>query len=331
MQAFSPDSVLSMSRAFMESRILLTAAELDLFTVLEHAPMTLPEITKKTKTQAHGMAILLDALSALGLLEKKDGRYLCPPNVAAILSSQAPESVLPMVMHSVGLWRRWSNLTEIVQKGSPVRVAARFEEEGQMEAFIQAMHVVGRRLAGAVVAAIKPGNAKKLLDVGGATGTYTEAFLRAAPEMRATLFDRPDVIEMARRRLSDSGLLDRMTLVSGDFYEDELPGGHDLALLSAIIHQNDRKQNTELYRKVYGSLGPGGRIVIRDHVLSPDRTAPVSGAIFAVNMLAATPGGNSYAFADIREGLEAAGFERVHLIQPDERMNGLVEGFKPEA
>jgi len=319
-----------MSRAFMESRILLTAAELDLFTLLEHAPMTLPEIMKKTKTQAHGMAILLDALAAVGLLEKTDNRYLCPPAVAAILSSKAPESVLPMVMHSVGLWRRWSNLTEIVQKGSPVNAPARFDEEGQMEAFIHAMHVVARRLAGTVVAAIKPGNAKNLLDVGGATGTYAEAFLRAAPEMRATIFDQPDVIEMARRRLSDSGLLDRITLVSGDFYRDELPGGHDLALLSAIIHQNDRKQNSELYRKVNRSLAPGGRIVIRDHVMSPDRTAPVSGAIFAVNMLAATPGGNSYTFAEIREGLETAGFERVHQIQPDERMNGLVEGFKPE-
>lgn len=331
MHAITPDSVLNMSRAFMESRILLSAAELDLFTLLSHAPLTLPEITKKTKTQAHGMAILLDALAAMGLLEKTEGRYLCPPPVEAVLSSKAPESVLPMVMHSVGLWRRWSNLTDVLKKGSPDYEPASFSEEGQMEAFIGAMHVVGRRLAASVVAAIKPGAAKNLLDVGGATGTYAEAFLHASPKMHATVFDRPEVIKMARRRLKQTGLLERIKLVSGDFYKDKLPKGYDLALLSAIIHQNTRQQNIDLYKKIYKSLEPGGRLVIRDHVMSPDRTKPVGGAIFAVNMLVATPGGNSYTFAEIREAMEAAGFEKVHLIQPDERMNGLIEGFKPSA
>jgi trans-aconitate methyltransferase len=97
-----------------------------------------------------------------------------------------------------------------------------------------------------------------LLDIGGASGSYTEAFLQAYPGMRATLFDLPSVIQMAQRRLADTDLLDRITFVAGDYHKDELPAGHDLALLSAIIHQNSPEHNIELYGKIYRALQPGG-------------------------------------------------------------------------
>jgi predicted methyltransferase len=134
---------------------------------------------------------------------------------------------------------------------------------------------------------------------------------------------------MARRRLATTGLLDRIQLVAGDFCKDELPTGHDLALLSAIIHQNSPEQNIELYWKIFRALQPGGRLVIRDHVMSSDHTRPTSGAFFAVNMLVVTAGGGTYSFEEIKSSLESAGFIKVDLIQPDERMTGLVEGFKP--
>ena len=168
-----------------------------------------------------------------------------------------------------------------------------------------------------------------LLDIGGASGTYTLAFLQAAPEMKATLFDRPSVIEMARERLQKAGMLERTALVPGDFYADELPGGHDLAFLSAIIHQNNPEQNLDLYRKVFRALQTGGRVVIRDHIMNPERTEPLSGAVFAVNMLLATEGGNTYTFEEIQRDLLQAGFVRVRLIQKGGHMDGLVEGFRP--
>jgi len=118
-------------------------------------------------------------------------------------------------------------------------------------------------------------------------------------------------------------------LVPGDFYRDELPPGHDLAFLSAIIHQNSPEQNLDLFSKVFRSLDPAGRIVIRDHVMSEDRTYPKDGAIFAVNMLLGTAGGNTYTFEEIKKGLQEAGFSSVRLLQKGEHMDGLVEAFKP--
>jgi len=191
------------------------------------------------------------------------------------------------------------------------------------------MHVIASPLAPQIVTAIRPYSSRSLLDVGGAMGTYTVAFLQAVPRMTATLFDRPEVVGIARQFLGEIGLLHRVTLVPGDFYQEDFPGVHDLAFVSAIIHQNSPGQNVNLFLKIFRSLEPGGRIIIRDHVMDPDRTRPRDGAIFAVNMLAGTPGGNTYTFDEIRTGLAQAGFVHIRLLQTGEQMDALVEAFKP--
>ncbi len=330
MDHISIEKILDLSRDFMESRIFLTAAEMDLFTLLAHAPLSAQEIAQKKKASLRGLTILLDALAGMGLLIKEAEKYHCPAALSALLSRNASDSVLPMVLHMATLWKRWSSLTDVVQGSSvPEKPAGSHRDEGELRAFIGAMHVIARAFAPRIVAAVRPGSSRALLDVGGALGTYTLAFLDAVPEMRATLFDRPAVIEMARTFLRDAGLLGRISLVAGDFYRDELPGGHDLAFVSAVIHQNSLDQNIALFAKAFPALTPGGRIIVRDHVMAPDRTSPEDGAIFAVNMLLATPGGGTYTYDEIRQALNQAGFVRVQLIQAGEHMDALVEAFKP--
>jgi predicted methyltransferase len=134
---------------------------------------------------------------------------------------------------------------------------------------------------------------------------------------------------MARERLNYEGLLDRVTLVPGSFYLQEFPEGHDLALISAIIHSNSLGENLELYQKVFRALKPGGRILVRDHVMSPDRIWPRDGAIFAINMLVGTPSGGTYTYEEIEQGLRQAGFERIRLLKQGEHMDAVVEAFKP--
>ena len=329
MNQVSPQTILSLARNFMESRILLTGAELDLFTLLGPAPLPAQEVAVRIHADLRALTILLDALTAMGLLVKKKEGYQCSSSISLALTAEAPDSVLPMVLHMADLWRRWSDLTRVVQGASLSKKRRTSQEAKQLQAFIGAMHVIASPLAARVVTATVPGSSKALLDVGGGSGIYTMAFLQAVPAMRATLFDRPAVIKIARQHLRRAGLLDRVTLAPGDFYRDELPPGHDLGFLSAIIHQNSPEQNLDLFSKVFRSLDPGGRIVIRDHVMSEDRTYPKDGAIFAVNMLLGTAGGNAYTFKEIKEGLQEAGFSSVRLLQTGEHMDGLVEAFKP--
>ena len=321
--------ILSLARNFMECRVLLTGAELDIFTHLTE-PASSRDLAEQQGWHERPLTVVLDALAAMGLLIKKEGHYRTDPGLLPLLSSPSPRSVLPMIKHAATIWKNWSNLTRIVaETGGVEKPPGRFEGREDQTAFIGAMHVIGRQHAPAIVQAVQPGPARRLLDVGGASGTYTIAFLEASPLMSATIFDLPDVVAIGRARVAEAGLADRVTFVSGNFYTDPLPSGHDLALLSAIIHQNSPAQNLALYKKVWTALVPRGRLVIRDHVMNAAKTAPPSGALFAVNMLVGTPGGGTYTYEEIRSGLAQAGFEDVRLIQEEDRMMGLVEAYRP--
>jgi SAM-dependent methyltransferase len=326
----TPEEILRLAQGFMESKILHSAAELNLFTILQHNPLSAQEVAAKIGGDVRALSTLLDAVAAMGLLVKTGQTYQCKGSVSRMLAEDSPDSVLPMVLHMASLWPRWSRLADIA-KGIPSAMEEfNFERNGgELRSFIGAMHSIGAPLAKQIVAAVNAGDARALLDIGGGSGTYTIAFLRAVPEMKATLFDLPEVIEMARERLSQEGWIDRVTFVAGSFYEDELPGGHDLALISAIIHSNSPEENLDLYRKVFRSLRSGGRILIRDHVMEPDRIHPRDGAVFAINMLVGTSGGGCYTYKEIEEGLLQAGFAGTRLLKPGEHMDAVVEGFKP--
>ena len=324
------NDVLNLGRSFMESRILLTGVELNVFTHLTDAPMSAEALAKKIGAAVRPLGMLLDALSAIGLLVKEKGAYRTAPTLASALAEGTPDTILPMLQHSAHLWKRWSHLTEIV-KGFQAPESAGESipwSPDALKAFIGAMHVVAGPLAEQIVKSVDVKAARRLLDVGGASGTYTIAFLQAAPEMQATLFDRPEVIAMARERLDAAGLLDRVDLIAGNFYQDEFPPGHDLALLSAIIHQNSPEANVELFCKVFKALIAGGRILIRDHVMDSDRTHPRDGAVFAINMLVGTEGGGTFTLDEIKTWLESVGFKNVRLIREGEHMDQLVEATK---
>jgi SAM-dependent methyltransferase len=321
-------AVLEDVRGFIKSRVILTAAELDLFTRLNKRQGTADDLAKELRCDQRCLTRLLDCLVALQLLSKQDGVYQTSER-GALLSAEHPETELPMVLHLNGLWETWSGLTETVKTGTnPKRKPVTDRGKDSLKDFIGAMHVVGRRLSNELADSYDLSPFKRLLDIGGATGTYTKAFLEKNPEMTAVLFDLPEVIPWAEERFGSEGLLGRVELMAGDFYQDELPRGCDLALLSAIIHQNSSQENLDLYRKIHRALVPGGKLLIRDHVMDPGRTFPPQGTLFAINMLVNTKGGDTYTFDEIRDNLEVAGFGKVKLVRKGERMDCLVEARK---
>ena len=200
--------------------------------------------------------------------------------------------------------------------------------EADRKAFIGAMHVGARDKAEHIAAVYNADKFHHLLDIGGGSGAYTIAFLKKYQELKATVFDLPEVIPMTREYIASEKLENRVSYIEGDFDTDSLPSDHDLALLSAIIHQNSPAENAVLYRKIFQVLKPGGVLLIRDHIMDEDRTNPPSGALFAINMLVNTAGGDTYTFSEVRDGLLSAGFTSVNLVQQGDRMDGLVEARK---
>ena len=328
--SWTPAQLLEMTRAFQPACIISAAAELDLFSLLGDAPATIDTLAARVEASPRGLAILLDALVALGLLTKRDQRYCVEPDVAELLCERSATNILPAVRHQANCLRRWAQLGRVVQTGEPAeRTPSIRGQAADCEAFIGAMNNFTLSVAPQMVAKLEPLTFQRLLDVGGASGTWTVAFLRAVPDATAVLFDLPEVVPLARQRLARAGLADRVTLVPGDYNTDELPGGADFAWLSAIAHQNSPGQNRALYRKIHSALVPGGALVIRDIVMDADRTSPQAGALFAVNMLVNTDGGNSYTRDEFTDDLKSVGFADVELIHRDDVwMNSLIRARK---
>ncbi len=327
---WTADDLLELARRYQTTAVLAAAADLDLFEALVDGPLTASAVAGKLRCDARGTTVLLDALAALGLLIKQDQRYSLAPGVAACLTAAGPRSILRMAQHQANCMRRWVQLARVVRTGQPAeRLPSVRGEAGDTESFIGAMDNVSAPVADEVLRALHPLQFRHLLDVGGASGTWTLAFLRACPSARATLFDLPEVIPLARRRLAEAGLMRSVELVAGDFMKDPLPAGADLAWVSAIVHQNSGEQNRRLFAKVFQALAPGGRIVIRDILMDSSRTSPVTGALFAVNMLVATPGGGTFTFEELRADLETGGFVDPKVARKDDGMSTILVARKP--
>jgi precorrin-6B methylase 2 len=330
--SWTADKLLELARSYQAAAVLAAAADLDLFGALAAEPLTAKALAHKLGCDARALTILLDALAALQLLVKHEERYSLPPGAEAFLTAAGSNSVLAMVQHQANCLRRWVQLARVVKTGQPAeRIPSVRGAEGDREAFIGAMHNISAPVAHQVVQAVQPLECRHLLDVGGASGTWTMAFLRACPSATATLFDLPEVLPLARRRLAESGLAGRVRLVAGDYLTDSLPPGADLAWVSAIVHQNSREQNRQLFARVFQALRPGGRMAIRDVLMDPGRTRPIAGALFAVNMLVVTEGGGTFTFDELRADLEAAGFASPAVARQEEGMNSLVVAGKPAA
>jgi SAM-dependent methyltransferase/biotin operon repressor len=319
------EQLLGMMRGFQVSCVLAAGADLDVFNLLTATPLSAAEVAERLGCDRRAMTILLDALSSIGVLVKSEGRYAVATSVAPLVIDGSPHSAAAMLRHQANCLRRWARLPWVVQTGCPADAGTSVRgREADRESFIGAMHDVSNAVAEPLIREINPGGFRCVLDIGGGPGTWTLAWLQAEPASRAILFDLPEVIPLASQRLTDCGVAERVELVAGDFYVDSLPRGADLAWLSAIIHQNSPEQNRALYRRVAEALEPGGRLLIRDIVMEDSRTAPLAGALFAVNMLVATPGGGTYTLAEIRDELQSAGFEDIQLIRRDEGMHAVI-------
>ncbi len=302
------EELLNTIRGFQESRALLTAVEFDLFANIEGGA-TAAEAAARISADPRATEMLLNALTALGVLEKRGGVYYNTPVAAEQLTGDSRMAL----MHQVHLWERWSTLTECVRKGTSVtRDQPRTLES--TEAFIAAMHRNAIARAEAVVRAVDASKVRWMLDVGGGSGAYSIAFARSNPELEAELLDRSEVVPIASRHIKAANLAGRVRLRSGDLRHDDFGTGFDLVFISAICHMLSVDENRDLLLRAAGALKPGGRIVIQDFVLNAEKTAPPFAAMFSLNMLVGTEHGASYSEPEYRAWLEEAGMHDITRV-----------------
>jgi len=309
----SPQAVLEMVAAFQKSRVLLTAYELDLFTILGEEGRSSAEIARVLGTDERATDRLMNALCGLDLLDKRDGRFSNAPIASQFLVRGKPEFMAGL-MHMVHLWETWSTLTAAVRQGRsvvsrPHNVNERAEE--WLRAFIAAMHWRARQHAPGVVALLDLTNVSRVLDVGGGSGAYAMAFVKANPGLGAVIFDLPNVIPLTEEYIRREGLSSRVTTVAGDYERDAFGSGFDLVFLSAIIHSNSPSHNRALILKGAEALAPQGQLVVQDFIVNEDRAGPPFAVLFALNMLVGTEAGDTYTESEVRLWMEEAGLRSI--------------------
>lgn len=325
------EEVMGVVRGFQPACVVLAAADLNVFSALKTKPMSAKAVADKLEADTRAITIVLDALAAMALLTKQNEEYGLSSGAAQLLTEDSSRSILPALRHQANCLRRWVQLPQVIRNGQPAeRILNIHSETEELAAFIGAMDNFSTPAAPDVIRKLRGLNFCHLLDVGGASGTWTIEFLRAVPQAKATLFDLPEVIPIAKEHIAKAGLTGQVEFAEGDFYTDELPRGADFIWLSAIAHQNSRQQNQHLFSKLYTVLENGGKLVLRDVVMDESRTKPEGGALFAINMLVATEGGGTYTFDEFRMGLLSAGFANITLVQQDEFMNSLISAVKEE-
>ena len=307
------ESLTAAARAFQESRAILTGVELDLFTALGEGK-TARQAAAQVGADPRATEMLLNALVACGLLTKSDGIFRNTPVAAQHLGGTARVAW----MHHVHLWDRWSTLTDSVRKGTTAfdgRLETRSED--WTEAFIAAMHRNASERAPHVIHAIGTEQVRRVLDVGGGSGAYSIAFAQTAPNLHADVLDLEPVTRIAQPHIDEAGLADRVQTRVGDLRHGSLGDHYDVVFVSAICHMLSERENQDLIERCRAACAPGGRVVIQDFILSPDKTAPKFGALFALNMLVGTTSGSVYSAQEYEEWMRTAGLNDVrHVAMP---------------
>jgi predicted O-methyltransferase YrrM len=324
--AFSFESIHALSRGFQQSRVFLTAFELGIFTALGDGEKSSKEVAIEIAADPRAVDRLLNALCVTGAVMKSNDRFKNSDAAAQFLVKGKPDYQAGM-MHAAHLWDSWSRLTEAVRQGGLTEQSPVDKRESEwFEPFIAAMHNRAVKEAPNLVGQIDLSKVEKLLDVGGGSGAYSMAFVKASENITATIFDLPNVVALTQKYIKEAGLEDRIHTVPGDYNSDELGSGYDMAFLSAIIHSNSPEQNIALFKKTAAALNQGGRIVVSDFVMNDDRTSPAFGAFFSLNMLVNTASGDTYTESEIKDWMKQAGFSFVE--KKETRSTGLMIGRK---
>ncbi|MBE9536015.1 MAG: methyltransferase domain-containing protein [Proteobacteria bacterium] len=323
------DDILTKSKGFMESQLILSAHELGIFDVIGKDSFTSDKLSEKTDLNKRGLRILLDGLAAIGLLEKSGRNYANTGTGLRHLVSGGADCRSATLDHIIRMREAWLRLHESVKSGT----TARREEESLVHnrernrSFILAMRDIGQANAKTIAENLDLSRYKSLIDLGGGPGSFSMEIIKKFPHIRATVVDLPLTLEVASEVIKEAGMADKVALREADFFNDPESGlgkGYDLAVISNVLHIEGVEQNKALLKRLYSAMDTSGMLIIHETIIDETRTAPADRALFAINMLVNTERGNAYTFDEMRSWLEEAGFSDVTFIDCFDRPSLMV-------
>lgn len=302
---------------FEKSRILFTAEELGIFKVLADGEKSSQDVASICEIDHRACDRLLNALCAIGLLVKRNELFENHPVMKRYLEPDSP-SYMTNIKHMGHLWESWHYLTDAVKTGTAPDLECLNQRcEKWLDAFIAAMHWRAIYMAPIVSSLITIDPFSKVLDLGCGSGAYSMEFVKTKPEILVTAYDYKEVLPFTKKYLDSFSAKNKIELVEGDFFVDDIGKGYDVVFISSIIHSYSIWENMDLIKKVYYALKPGGKIIIHDYIIGDDRTSPEDAALFALNMLVNTKSGDTYIYTDVWLMLQEAWFRDIHRIDTE--------------
>ena len=331
-----PIAIMQMVSGFWVSKTLASAVELGVFSRMSGKKVQAEEFAPLFGLQPRPAEMLLSACTALGLLERQDGHYQNSALAEEFLVKGKPYYFGGVVtMLDRRLYLPWNRLTEALKNN---RAQTWGEHDGIFEAisanpdeqrnFTESMHSFSIQSGKALAGTFDFSTYKQLLDIGGGSGAYCIEAARKFPNLRGAVYDLAPALEIAREKIAEANLTDRIEIRPGNFFEDDLPQGFDVHLLSMILHDWTPDKNLSILRKSFQALRAGGTLIVSELMMDDDKSGPVPAALMSLNMLIETEGRN-YTWTEYTEWMKQAGFEniqRVPIFSPG--ANGLLIGSK---
>lgn len=329
-----PDHILQTGLAFWQSKALLSAVEMELFTDLARHPGSLETLQGRLGLHPRGARDFLDALVSLGFLQREAGIYRNSPEADLFLDKTKPSYIGGILeMANSRLYRFWGHLTEAVRtgesqnesKGGHDPFKALYADPAKLREFLRAMSGVSRGANIAIARQFPWSDFATCADIGTAQGDLVTQITLAHPHLSGIGFDLPEVAPVFEDYIESHHLAKRVRFVGGNFFTEALPQA-DVLLFGHILHDWDLDTKLMLLRKAYAALPVGGAVVVYDSLIDDERCKNAFGLLMSLNMLIETPGGFDYTGADCIGWMQQTGFRdcRVeHLIGPDSMVIGI--------
>lgn len=311
--SWTEGQILGVSGAYWQTCALHAAVKLEVFTAVGDARRTGEALARTLGANPRALTMLLDALCAMGLLEKAGDDYTNTEAARVWLSKDSPRYLGYMIIHHHHLVTAWSQLDRAVMTGGPVERGP-IPEAVERESFLMGMFNLAMSIAPRLVPRIDLGGRRTLLDLGGGPGTYAIHFCMHNPDLAAAVYDRKTTEPFALRTIQRFGMEGRVRFVPGNYLEDPVEGPYDVAWLSHILHGEGMADCRRILEKAVSALTSGGLLLIHDFILEDTRNNPLFAALFSLNMLLNTDHGQAYSEGEIRAMMEGAGLRNIRRV-----------------
>ncbi|MEI6972327.1 MAG: methyltransferase [bacterium] len=334
------DKFMQLSTGYWPASVVSAAVQLGIFEILEGKGSTARDAAARLSTPEGHVAELLDALTALDILEKwtepgqspeREPVYKIKPSAAQFLTRSGAWCILDALRYNTDLYQIWGRLADCVKTGKPViPVGAHLGGDPERtRRFALGMHSRALAMAPALLPAIDVRGRMRLLDIASGPGTFSTQLAERYPGLEVTLFDLPPVLSVAKTLVADRSCASRVAFRPGDYHSDPLPTGFDAVLYSGALHQEEPAFAASLFKSIFDVMDPGGRLFVVDMMLQPGRTEPLFSILFSINMMLTSPAGRVYSEDVVRHLLSQAGFEDTNCKRLTECPYWVVTADKP--